>query len=112
MSEDINDDDQALEERMRAALGVQEKSKEEVAADTKAKTDPRPVKILLERVREWGDIGYGESAVHWRYFIYAVDAAGKRKQIINTTSNAFAQREYKRYADMGVPVEVLKEHTI
>jgi hypothetical protein len=67
---------------------------------------------LLERVREFGDIGHDRGAVHWRYFIYAVDAAGQRKQIVNTTSNEFAQREYQRYAGMGIPVEVLKDHTI
>lgn len=111
--EDTTDDDRRLEERMRARLGVHEPKREELIASAKAEKEPRPVKVLVERVREWGELGHERAnAVHWRYFLYSVNEGGARKQILNTTSEAFAKRETEKYQKQGIPVEVLKEHTI
>lgn len=103
-------------ERLKQRWGIQDIPKAESSALAKAKAGPLPSKVLVERVREWGnewgnvsDTGKS-SAIYWRWFLYAVQPDGSRKQILNTTHEQTAEREVLRFQKLGVPIEVLKEH--
>ncbi len=113
----MSDEDELadLEQRMRAKLHAPKQAFSATVKHTtpQAPKEPLPKKILVERLRDWGNVADSRqkpNAVHWRWFLYALRENGSRKQILDTTSEMVAKRAVDRYRKLGFEMEVLKEH--
>jgi len=95
-----------LERRMRAKLNAPKTNTPaaEAKAIERTKKEPLPKKVLVQRIEEVGDDG-----VYRRWFFFAVQPDGSRKQILNTTHQPTAKKEAERYRQLGVELEEFKE---
>ncbi|PLP59171.1 hypothetical protein CYK37_11890 [Mesorhizobium loti] len=117
LRETMSDEDELadLEQRMRAKLHAPKQAFSATVTHTapQALKEPLPRKIVVERLRDWGNVADSRqkpNAAHWRWFLYALQENGSRKQILDTTSEMLAKQEVNRYRKLGVEMEVLKEH--